>query len=697
MAPCDVGALRMTHDPASTLPARELLPRELHDFVVQLAIAVHKRAIYPPSHPLLHGAIDALFARLDHLLSARPSLSIGVADKRLVVEGIASDDEHPLLRELAAQIHLHQLGAVRFSAGLTRDELSSFVDDISASLLRGGEPLGAQPREALNRWTGIHLYPMAFDRLHLLDPGESDSAAGAIEHSSVLWIALARAALAGDWSDGAAEDPRLVAASIDTHEGDAGYDQVVIGCLVQLVDEMRAPERANPAVQRNVSEMLSNLSDRGLSRLLSIGGTSGTAQRHRFLADANETLAAGAVLDLVRVASTDQAAPISHAMLRLLGKLAQGSEVSTARSPEADRMLRLSVRRLLQGWTLDNPNPEGYEQVLEHSTRLRTGEITDRNRDATEPERMIDLALETQVIGLGTDAALARLAMRDGIVAVLERLQGYAASDVREGLIDRLINESLVREQLALERPDNALLQHAADRLRGRMVAPLVRALERRPDSDAGWISALLARIGWDGLEALGSELETTSPRVTRFLVAVFDHLDAWPPRIDPGTFARHEDAGVRRETLKFLLRSDVTREGAILLALRDADIRILNLGLTYTLRACSVECARLLMRRFEDPLLTSELRVRAVRAAGLARSPEVLPWLFSIATKPGWLSRERQLRKPVPEVVAAVAVIATHFSGTSEGTEVIALAHASRSDEFRRAASLRPPPSEAA
>ncbi len=687
----------MAPDSPSPLPAHDVMPRELHEFVVQLAISVHKRAIYPPSHPLLHGAIDALFERLDHLLAGRPSLSIGVADKRLVVEGIASDDEHPLMRELAARIHEHQLGAVRFSAGLTRDELSSFVDEISASVLRGGEPLGAQPREALARWTGVHVYPMAFDRLHLLEPGESDSEGGAIEHSSVLWIALARAALAGEWSDGAAEDPRRVAASIDTHEGDAGYDQVVIGCLVQLVDEMRGPERTNPAVQRNVSEMLSNLSDRGLSRLLSIGGTSGTAQRHRFLADANETLAASAVLDLVRVASSDQAAPISQAMLRLLGKLSQGSEVNGARSAEADRMLRLSVRRLLQGWTLDNPNPEAYDRVLEHSMRLRTEDVADRNRDATEPERMIDLALETQVIGLGTDAALARLAMRDGVVAVLERLQGYAASDVREALIDRLINESLVREQLALDRPDTALLNLAADRQRERMVAPLVRALEKRPEGDAGWLCTLLARIGWDGLEATGRELAGTSPRVTRYLVAVFDHLDAWPPRIDPMAFARHEDAGVRRESLKFLLRSEVTREAALLLALRDTDIRILNLGLHYTLRACTVECARLLMRRFEDPQLTSELRVRVVRAAGQARAPEVLQWLLSIATRPGWLSRDRQLRKPLPEVVAAVAAIATHFAATNEGMEVIALADASRSDEFRRAMTLRLSSPEAA
>lgn len=686
----------MTLPSTATLPARETLPRELHDFVVELAVAVHKRAIYPPSHPMLHGAVDAVFVRLTDLLVSRGSLSIGTANKRLVVEGINTDDEHPLLRELAAQLHAHQLGAVRFATGVVRHELSSLIDDVSVSTVRGAEPLGIQPREQLNRWTNVQLYPMAFDRLHLLDAAAEAQGEGALDHSNLLWLALARAALAGNWSDSAAQDPRLVAASIDTHDGDDGYDQVVIGCLVQLVDEMRAPEGANPVVRQRVSELLSNLSDRGLSRLMAMGGDGGKGQRQRFLADATESLAARAVLDLVRVASTDSAAPISQAMLRLLRKLARESEVASLRSPEADRMLRLTVRRLLQGWTLDNPNPEAYEQVLESSTRLRANDAVDHQRDAAEPERMVDLALESGTVGLGAEGALARLVSRDGVSAALERLKFYPASDTRHAMIELLLNEFSIREHLATERPDNAFLQQATDRLRGRMVSPLVRALGQRSDADASWICDLLVRVGWDGLEALGAELAHSSPRVTRFVLTVFERIDAWPPRIDPLTYARHFDSPVRREALKFLLKSDVTRDQAMLLALRDPDIRILNLGLNSTLRTCSAECARVLMRRYEDPTLTSELRVRVVRVASGARTPEVLQWLLHLATRTSWLMRKRKLRKPTPEVIAAVASIAAQFAHTEDGAAVIALGRGSRTHEIRRATSSRPALAEA-
>src|SRR5690348_12444731 len=89
--------------PGDATPAggAAVLSRELADFLVELSIAMHKHAIYPPGHPLLDGAVDAVARKLWGLLAERMALSIGVARRQLIIEGVATDPSHPLLQELA--------------------------------------------------------------------------------------------------------------------------------------------------------------------------------------------------------------------------------------------------------------------------------------------------------------------------------------------------------------------------------------------------------------------------------------------------------------------------------------------------------------------------------------------------------------------------------------------------------------------
>lgn len=131
---------------SETRPAAspEAIPHELLELVQELAVAVHKRGIYPASHPMQRGAVEAVLARLQRVLAARPELAIGVARSHLLLDGQATDPGHPLLSELAGRMHGHQVGGVRFLPGLLRDELDGFVGALAESLQRGGEPLGAR-------------------------------------------------------------------------------------------------------------------------------------------------------------------------------------------------------------------------------------------------------------------------------------------------------------------------------------------------------------------------------------------------------------------------------------------------------------------------------------------------------------------------------------------------------------------------
>ena len=131
------------------------LPKELADFLMDLAVALHKHAIYPPGHPLLDQAVDSVQLALGRLLADRPALSIGVARRQLIIEGVATDSNHPLLAELAGKLHRHHLGAVKLLPGVTRSELSDALAVVGLEAQRDASPLGMQPELLHSRWTNV--------------------------------------------------------------------------------------------------------------------------------------------------------------------------------------------------------------------------------------------------------------------------------------------------------------------------------------------------------------------------------------------------------------------------------------------------------------------------------------------------------------------------------------------------------------
>jgi hypothetical protein len=201
------------------------LSRELAEFLMDLAIAMHKHAIYPPGHPLLDQAVDSVHAGLTGLLFDRPALSIGVARRQLVIEGVATDSNHPVLAELAGKLHRHHLGAVKFLPGLSRADLSDMLSIVGLEAQRGAQPLGLQPELMQQRWDRVKLFPLSYDRLQLLDEEDfdPDDDAGRKTRSgqaAQLWVGLARAAVVSDVatrSNDEVLEPEVVAKAIDDH------------------------------------------------------------------------------------------------------------------------------------------------------------------------------------------------------------------------------------------------------------------------------------------------------------------------------------------------------------------------------------------------------------------------------------------------------------------------------------------------
>ena len=135
-----------------------MLPRDLVLFFVQFSVALNKSRAYPSGHPVLAAAIDVLIQNLNALFQRRAMLTIGVSRGQLFVDGVGSEDDHPVLKDLSVRLHRHQLAAIQLRPGLKGSEFAELLHALAAETWRQGKPLGLEPLDVLlGRWPNVSL------------------------------------------------------------------------------------------------------------------------------------------------------------------------------------------------------------------------------------------------------------------------------------------------------------------------------------------------------------------------------------------------------------------------------------------------------------------------------------------------------------------------------------------------------------
>ena len=420
---------------AGSAPSAATLSRELADFLVELSIALHKHAIYPAGHPLLNSAVDGVTRKLWGLLADRPVLSIGIARRQLIIEGVATDPSHPLLHELASKLHRHHLGAIKFSAGIEREELGDALATVGVDAGRIERPLGLDADDVSARWPHVRIFPLTYDKLELLDedpsadaPAEGQMRSG---RAAQLWVGMARAAMAAD-STGITEEkalePATVAKAIDEHSREVAYDQVIVGYLLQIADELKTSKGAETAaLQRRISGMVGALKPETLERLLEMCGDNN--QRRPVVLDASQGMTVDAVVELVKAAANAEKQTISHSLVRLFSKLAKHADDGTdkTRRLRADNGLREHVVRLLSEWSLDDPNPGAYGAVLEEISRAAPVGINHSGISLVcEPIRIVQMGFEVGVLGTRVEHAVDNMLKQRQLMQLLDVVDGAA-------------------------------------------------------------------------------------------------------------------------------------------------------------------------------------------------------------------------------------------------------------------------------
>jgi hypothetical protein len=675
---------------------RAALSRELADFLIELSIALHKHSMYPEGHPSLTPAAAGVTRRAEHLFEDRAVLALGVARQQLVIEGVATDAKNPVLSELAGRLHRHHLGAVTFHRGLRATEVADVLRTLALDAERTGQPIGLGPPEHLQAWEHVRLHPVTYERLELQDDAPPSDEKGAKERGlrgAQLWVGLARAALAAeamaaDDSSSPPTEPAAIAQAIDDHPRGAAYDQVIVGYLLQIADELKSTGGAEAAaLRRRTSKLVGALQPGTLRRLIEMGGDS--AQRTKFAIDATHGLAVDAVLEIVRAMADASHKTVSDPLLRMLSKLAQHAEQgSPAARPQADEALREQVRDLLKGWTLDDPNPDAYGHALQ---RMATAAPAVQQRSAAvqtaEPLRILQTAIETGVLGFGTWRAVEQLVSGGSVGLLVETLEA-SPNGSPAPLWERVTSPDVVRQLAGTEPPDFATLDRVLPRLPVGAFEPLLDVLGASESRTTR--RGLLDRLSRAPRELgphIAGRLATALPwYVVRNLLLILDGLPALPEGFSTAAFIAHEDARVRREALKVSLKLAAERERALIGALRDPDPRTVRLALTAALDDCPPAALPIVIELARSPDTGSELRVLAIKLLGRARNTEARGTLMQLVDGgTNWLGR-RKLAPRSLELLAALMALASGWRNDHEAAALIALAAKSTDPDVRNA-----------
>jgi len=737
----DPGAPAQPAPPRQSAAVRTALPRELSDFLIEFSIALHKHAMYPGGHPTLEPASLGVARRLESLLAERGTLSLGVAREQLVIEGVATDPRHPVLKDLAERLHRHHLGAISFARGVTGEEIDESLKLLAEDASRGGEPIGLRPLAKIARWQHIRLYPLTFDRLQLLDVAEGDAQkeepSSSRARSAQLWVGLAQAALASENAEqpvpaepqepdkpvepyvpspeptaplsdaeidaaldvvevaapleAQAAEPAAVAQAIEEHQRGTAYDQVIVGYMLQIADELKAAGGSGAvALRKRMSKLISALDPTTLSRLLDMGGD--LSQRRQFILDASQGMAVDAVVDLVRAAS-GTGAPISRSMLRMLTKLGYHAERGgTAAREIAETNLRDQVAELVQGWALADPNPGGYSSALERMAQASPALLAPGEAQfVPEPVRLLKMACETGATGDAVLRAVDQLVLEGRLTEALEVVDRTPRpSAASEAIAARAATPESVRVLLSTQPVDlvllDRLLAHTGDASADPMLDTLA-ASESRQLRRA--LIDRLIRIGPPLGPHLIPRLGDERWYVVRNLLFLAAELPAAPAGLNAAQFTQHEDLRVRREALRVLFKDPAVRTRAICTALTDEDPRVKRLALAAAADGACPEAAVPLVVALATGDDESELRVAAIRtlaSEGGRLSLDALLRLTRMRRSVLGMGSVKRVSSE-PEFLAALAALG-RFAGERRAREQLEQAAASKDPETAKVAS---------
>ena len=673
---------------------RLVLSRELAEFVVAFSGAFQRFSMYPDGHPALETAIHNLAKKLEMVFLDRGAVAVGVAPGQLLVAGIPTDPKHVLLRDLADHLHRRDVGGVKLLRGVKRSELT----DLFATLLRSSGDGSEQPAEPTprSRWQHIRVYPPSYDHLILFDDSDDDEQDGSAAEawSKLIWLGLARAAVSDDLTDdeGSALDAEALAAAIEENCENPEYVTRVLSALTESTEACRDRGRGeSTAVQKHLAKLIGELSENALNRLLAMRDN-GTAQR-RFLLESSHIMAAKVVVRLVEAAANASNRSLSPALLQLLQKLATHAEDDGGpRRHVADDSLREMIRQLLERWDKQDAQgtlPAVYEGTLARLPLIRPDELDEVSAYSPEPERIVQMSLEGDVLEAGTLRAADYLIATGRVGELLDVIDQAPEGDsvVRE-LRARVVHPYTVGVLLSAPSVDTETLGRLVPACGPDAAGVMFDALATSQDRKVrAKLLEYLARFGSDvGPEAV-DRISGAPWFVQRNLIRLLSMLPELPPEFSPTACLAHSDARVRHEGFKLLLQDPANRSRAIREAVGAPDPPTVRLGLVAAGEGCPPDAVKAILDRVRKKDLPDDLVPMAVRAIAPSDDPQVLDCLIDTAMGPRRWYWFRRIAPKSPAMLAAITALTIHWRWNPKALPLLRRAERHRDKQVRDAA----------
>jgi hypothetical protein len=610
-----------------------------------------------------------------------------------------------VLRRLAETLHRQHLGAVSLLRGLDAAEISDALRTLAGEGNDG--PLGLGPPERRPQWKHVRLHPLTFDRLALVvtEPGEGAGTSGSFGgRGAELWLGLAQAAIAGealgqpDAGTPVPLEPEAVAQAIDQHHGAEAYDQVIVGHLLQIAQELRGGSPVeHVSLRRRTSRLIAKLRPDTLRRLVEMGGN--VAQRRAFVMDATHGMAVDAVLEILKAAGDISGQTISQGLVRMLSKLAAQAEGGGERArPVADAALREQVGRLLSGWELTDPNPEAYGRFLQRVTSRATEDEPAMAPDASdrpEPLRVVQMSLEIDGVGPLLTRAVDRAVDDRQTTALLDLLASppASASSAAAAVHARLVSARTMGRLIGHHPVDFDSIDRLLPDLPPDAFNPLLDTLATSDNRTVRRrLLDRLAKVETDISSLVTSRLYDGRWFVQRNMLVLLERSGRAPNGFSASTWATHLDPRVRHQAIRLQLTLPQERDHAIRAALEDGDPRLLRVGLVALQASCPASMARPVIAVSDDVFVDEEHRILAVNALGRCRAVEALEALLRLVDGGKTLLGRPRLPPRTPLVLAAVRALAGAWSTEPRAAAILALAGRSSDPELRKAAgAVRP------
>ncbi|HEY7186675.1 MAG TPA: hypothetical protein VH436_09010 [Vicinamibacterales bacterium] len=671
---------------------RATLPRDVSEFLVEFSIALHRHTMYPSGHPSLEPAVGGVVRSAERALQKRASLAIGVSRRQLLVDEVSTDPNQPVLRRLADALHRHQIGAVSVTRGASAHEMGEALRCLARDPEREGA-LGLAP-DGVTRWPHLKLHPLTFDSLALGAEGAAAEPGGrAVSRAVDVWADLARAALAIDTVGESGEPiaPAVIARAINGHaEGDA-YDEAIVRYLVEIAHELTGASDDNaPELHKRTMELIGALDSGTLRRLVRMGGDA--EQRHQFVRDATHGMATDAVLEIVKAAVTDQQT-ISHGLLRMLAKLAGHAQRGTELArPRADREFRQQVGRLLDNWTLADPNPHAYNRVLE-GLASATGQSPPPTHQRAEPPsslRVVLMSLESNTYSPHAERAVDEMVKSGRLNDLFELLAAPPphAAPTADKMLAKLTSPEAVTALLAQDRVDLSGLDALLPRLSLESFGPLLDAMGSSPSRQVrrrllDWLAQAPVDLGSLVIARLNDERWY----VQRNMLVLLQRSGRIPPGFSPGPWTHHKDPRVRTEAIRLQLAMSSEKLDGVRAALDDEDPRVVRLGLAAIPSDCPGDVIDRVIDWAIDTKATEDLRQFAATTLGRFRDESALNALLHLADGGRtWFGRPR-LPAKTPVLIAVLRALTDTWRDHALAARVRAVAARSSDPDIRQAA----------